>query len=436
MEGGKEDILKVSVIVPVYNVEPYLPVCMDSILAQTLKEIEIICVDDGSTDGSGAILDGYAMKDSRVRVFHRENGGYGKAVNAGIDAARGEYIGIVESDDKILPSMYEKLYRAAREHGLDLAKSDCIFWWEAMDYAYEHHKEYLEPFYGRVLDASCRRTFFLFLMNIWSGIYKREFLEKCQIRCNETAGASYQDNGFWMQTMCLAERAMWLKEAFYLYRQDNPSSSIKSKAKATAMMGEYDFAERMLEQKSGQYEMDLCHYYRMIRHKGVFFRISDQLKREYSRHIVCDFEKYGHLTVENKEVHGWLTRLYDDPDGFCREFISRKTGTLRRLEKAENIIIYGAGNYGQRALRILSYQNLCQKVLCFAVSDEKAEGNIGRIPVRCIDQLYRYRDQAAVIIGASRHTAAYGQIEARLKETGFGNVLDTNLLSDYFYYLK
>ena len=84
---------KVSVIVPVYNVESYLPVCMDSILAQTLKDIEIICVDDGSTDKSPAILDEYGAKDPRVRVLHKENEGYGKAVNTGIEAAAGNISG-------------------------------------------------------------------------------------------------------------------------------------------------------------------------------------------------------------------------------------------------------------------------------------------------------------------------------------------------------
>ncbi len=427
---------KVSVIVPVYNVESYLPVCMDSILAQTLKDIEIICVDDGSTDKSPAILDEYGAKDPRVRVLHKENEGYGKAVNTGIEAAAGEYIGIVESDDRILPHMYERLYEAAKEHQVDLVKSDCIFWWDGMDYFYEYHKEHLNEFYGRVLDASYRRTFFVFLMNIWSGIYSMDFLERHHIRCNETPGASYQDNGFWMQTMSLAERAMWLKEAFYLYRQDNPASSIKSKTKAMAMMEEYDFAQRLLEQKCKDYEVDLCFYYRMIRHKGVFFRISDELKRDYGRYIIRDFEKYRHLTVQNKGVHQWLTQLYEDPDGFCDEFIHNKTMVIRRLNEAGEIIIYGAGGCGQKVLRILSYQNVAHKILCFAVSNREDTGRVGKIPVRCIDELTEHKDSGIVIVGVSRRSAAYGQITSRLELSGFDNVLDMELLTQHFYFLK
>ncbi|MBS7046628.1 MAG: glycosyltransferase family 2 protein, partial [Eubacterium sp.] len=106
---------KISIIVPVCNVEKYLSKCLDSIVNQTLKEIEIICIDDGSTDDSGAILDSYSQKDSRIKVIHKKNSGYGNSMNVGMDCAEGEYIGIVESDDCILPEMYEELYKAAKE---------------------------------------------------------------------------------------------------------------------------------------------------------------------------------------------------------------------------------------------------------------------------------------------------------------------------------
>ena len=100
----------ISVIVPVYNVEKYISKCLDSILKQTLKDIEIIVVDDGSTDNSGSICDRYAEQDKRVRVFHKENGGLSSARNYGIDRAEGEYIGFIDSDDYIEDDMYEVLY--------------------------------------------------------------------------------------------------------------------------------------------------------------------------------------------------------------------------------------------------------------------------------------------------------------------------------------
>ena len=112
---------KVSVIIPVYNVGKYLRKCLDSVINQTLKDIEIICVNDGSTDNSGKILDEYAAKDKRIKVIHQENQGLGAARNVGIDLAKGEYIGFVDSDDWISTGFYEKLYETAKRENSDIS---------------------------------------------------------------------------------------------------------------------------------------------------------------------------------------------------------------------------------------------------------------------------------------------------------------------------
>lgn len=109
-----------SVIVPVYNVEEYLTRCVDSILAQTYENLEVILVDDGAKDNSGAICDGFAAKDSRVKVIHKENGGLSSARNAGLDVARGEYIAFVDSDDWIAPDAYAHLMELAEKYDVKL----------------------------------------------------------------------------------------------------------------------------------------------------------------------------------------------------------------------------------------------------------------------------------------------------------------------------
>lgn len=114
--------VKISVIVPVYNVEKYLPRCIDSILNQTYKNLEIILVDDGSPDNCPAICDEYAQKDSRIKVIHKANGGVSSARNAGIDVATGEYIGFVDSDDWIEPDMYEYLLINATKYKAEISK--------------------------------------------------------------------------------------------------------------------------------------------------------------------------------------------------------------------------------------------------------------------------------------------------------------------------
>lgn len=111
---------KISVIVPVYNVERFLPNCIESLMAQTIRDIEFILVDDGSPDHCGEICDRYALMDSRIRVIHQPNRGVSAARNAGLDAAEGEYIGFVDPDDWIAPEMYEAMIDAMEKHNADL----------------------------------------------------------------------------------------------------------------------------------------------------------------------------------------------------------------------------------------------------------------------------------------------------------------------------
>ncbi|MDY2783993.1 MAG: glycosyltransferase [Faecalibacterium sp.] len=115
-----------SIIVPVYDVENYLQKCIDSILAQTFTDFELILVDDGSPDNCPALCDAAAAKDARIRVLHQKNGGLSAARNAGLDVARGEWIGFVDSDDYIAPEMYETLYKAVQSTGADLALCDYV----------------------------------------------------------------------------------------------------------------------------------------------------------------------------------------------------------------------------------------------------------------------------------------------------------------------
>ena len=115
-----------SIIVPVYDVENYLQKCIDSILAQTFTDFELILVDDGSPDNCPALCDASAAKDARIRVLHQKNGGLSAARNAGLDVARGEWIGFVDSDDYIAPEMYETLYKAVQSTGADLALCDYV----------------------------------------------------------------------------------------------------------------------------------------------------------------------------------------------------------------------------------------------------------------------------------------------------------------------
>ena len=243
-------MVSVSIVVPIYNVENYLDECLRSIMYQTLKDIEIICVNDGSTDRSLAIIEKYARKDKRFKIIDKPNAGYGDSMNRGFDMAVGEYVGIVESDDYIEKDMFETLYKAAKENNCEVVKSD-FYEFTSKN---KRNQNYIntvtdQKYYNRVLNFNDTLEIFHFKMNTWTGIYLNDFIKRNKISHNLTPGAAYQDNGFWFQTLSLAKRIMFLNRAFYHYRQDNPNSSINSKNKVFCMCDEYAFIEDFLNNR-------------------------------------------------------------------------------------------------------------------------------------------------------------------------------------------
>ena len=171
---------KVSVIVPVYNVEKYLRQCLDSIVCQTLENIEIICVNDGSTDNSYTILKEYANKDSRIQIIDKDNSGYGHSMNLGIQRSTGEYIGIVESDDFAKPEMFEVLYNIATSHDLDVAR--CLFsTFKQRDGSIK--KIDASDIKSNVLiNPQNDLSLFFQWPSVWANIYKRSFIQQHNLK--------------------------------------------------------------------------------------------------------------------------------------------------------------------------------------------------------------------------------------------------------------
>ena len=218
--------IRVSVVVPVYNREKYLRQCVDSIVAQTLREIEIILVDDGSTDGSPAICDDYAAKDSRVKVIHKKNAGMGAAYNSGMAEAKGEYIGFVETDDWIEPEMYKELYEKAIAQNSEVVKS---FWTSVIGkkktpvYQYKNYKQHFNKRLENVMETIPALAYER--PSVWSGIYRRNFLETHQIKYPETPGASMQDLDFFWLVYTQTTACTIVPKAYYNCQRDTPDSS-------------------------------------------------------------------------------------------------------------------------------------------------------------------------------------------------------------------
>ncbi len=238
---------KISVVVPVYNVEKYLKECIDSIINQTLEDIEIICVNDGSTDSSLEILNDYAKKDSRIIVINKSNSGYGHTMNMGLNAASGEYIGIIESDDFADKNMFEDLYKLAKEYDADIVKGDWYNYWSKNKFARKNNRISSAKTL-KLTNSKQDKSLLRINPSVWSAIYKKEFLNKYNIRFLETPGASYQDLAFSFKIFALAERVILTDKAYLYYRQDNMNSSVKSKTKVYCVCDEYEEIDRFLEQ--------------------------------------------------------------------------------------------------------------------------------------------------------------------------------------------
>lgn len=348
---------KVSIIVPTYNVEMYLDECLESLQRQTLKDIEIICVNDGSKDNSLEIIKKYAENDPRFVIIDKENGGYGKAMNIGLDKATGEYIGIVEPDDFVPLYMYEDLYSVAKENDLDLLKADFYRFTRSeengdMNLVY-NHLDRTAQWYNKVFDPSQNPETLRFIMNTWSGIYRREFLEKFHIRHNETPGASFQDNGFYFQTFVYAQRGMILDKPYYMNRRDNPNSSVNNREKVYCSNIEYDYIKDILMRDPEiwnrfkyMYSLKKLHNY-----KFTLGRIGDEFKKEYIQRISKEFKRAkdnGELEEKVFMPIEWenLMFMIKDPDGYYMKYYlqSKKERILeKRVKELENSTTWHVG---------------------------------------------------------------------------------------------
>lgn len=204
---------KVSVIIPVYNVEKYLRECLDSVINQTLNDLEIICINDGSTDGCLDILNEYASRDSRIRIINKENGGLSAARNDGIMQATGEYIGFVDSDDWISPDFYENLYSAAVKYKADIACGDLYRTGNGLDYYIVRYKKtkVAKSLYDKFAMAYLPKHNY-----VMNRIYDRMKLQKKKLLFEE--GILFEDTLFSHKVFYYLNKCVAVPNTKYYYR--------------------------------------------------------------------------------------------------------------------------------------------------------------------------------------------------------------------------
>ena len=289
----------ISVIVPVYNTEKYLHQCVDSILAQTLQNIEIILIDDGSTDKCSQIIDEYAKKDKRIVVVHQPHGGYGQAVNHGIALAKGEYIGVVESDDWLEPTMYELLYKNAKYFGdIDIVRCDYFKYCPSIkiDQPVQHISTDIT---NRIVCPLEDHNIYKLDFAIWANIYRRNFLKQNQIYMHETAGSSFQDVSFQFIVFSRTKKMVCVDIPLIHYRMDNSKSSVKDSSKIFCICEEFKCIESFLRKTNLETKlMGIKNHLKIRCYWWNVKRLSHRLSLQFLQKIYPEIKKMYQQQIE------------------------------------------------------------------------------------------------------------------------------------------
>ena len=369
---------KVSVILPSLNVAEYIDECIQSVLSQTLQDIEVICIDAGSTDGTLEKLTAYAENSVSaipVRLIKSEMKSYGYQVNQGIHAALGEYIAVVETDDYILSNMYQVLYTIAIKTNADVVKADYDFFVDNQDGTRRYKRVSLweqdRSQYHRIIKPADNLYLYANDYNIWKGIYSRKFLIQNDIWLNESKGAAFQDIGFAQQVLACARRVYYTDQSFYQYRMDRETSSVNSVNGLKYSCQEF---KRLLEDEQLSKKL-VCRTGLFCHMTSSFLGEFHKLLRTTDYNIHSEYiEPYLHWFLEkiqsalqSGQLHPHDIELYwtnlkaimEDPSQFAErlklEDAKRKENIefVLKVTKDREVVVFGTGIRGQRAVAFL-----------------------------------------------------------------------------------
>lgn len=382
METQQSAEIKISVIMPIRNTVNYIRECMESLIHQTMKEIEILCIDAKSTDGTREILQEYAEKDNRVHIYDDTKGSTGYANNYGMRKAKGEYLAIVEPDDFVALDMYEKLYQAAKANNADVVRADYkVFFGSGSQREYIDKAIASADEYGKIYCPAEEQQLFQNDMSTWAGILSKELFAGGCVCHNETPGAAYQDNGFWFLTMAHAKRLYYLSASGYRYRMDNPDSSIHNRGKLFAICDEYAFIRTKLEQE-GIFEEFKTVYLRakFIRYLSAYYRLDDTLKPEFAGRFASEMQ--GHYQKGELQPEGFLKgqqkllkELLTGGEAFHKNVTAQKETFRRLIESDKTLVQYGCGSDGFRLLNYMRADHSLDRVVCLCDGNPRLWGS-------------------------------------------------------------
>lgn len=446
-------MIKVSVILPSLNVANYIRECIESTLKQTLREIEIICVDAGSEDGTRQILQEYVQKDNRVLVIDSNIKSYGAQVNMGIQAAKGEYVAILETDDYVLNDMYEKLYDAAQKYKLEYVMADYISFFDDIDGSRKLFKvqtlsDTPELYYEIFSAESYASVYRIDDTTLWRGIFSREFLLSNNIRLNETPGAAYQDICFMHRVRMKVKRSMYINEFGYCYRTDREESSTNSLNGLKYAKYEYQY---LLEHDDIPEVYRSKIYYTMslsfvsesrniLTKTGFVWGEAYLQYYEWFRSILSKAMKDGQLTESMGGKDWWkplvvLVASYEDFAGRLKTVSDNLDVIKKTASDTGFIIVCGAGTRGQNLVGILKREETCGRKteILYADNDSKIwDSYIGGIKVLAVEQCAKQYPDAAFVVANKMH---YMQVRDQLLAKGIPeeNIFEYRPTADWDY---
>ncbi|MGI6124511.1 MAG: glycosyltransferase [Acetivibrionales bacterium] len=377
---------KVSVIVPIYNPGEYLRQCLDTIISQTLTDIEIICVNDGSTDESAEVLAQYQQKDNRIRIVTQENKGGGPARNAGIEIARGEYLSFLDADDYFHKDMLKLASEKADESHADVVIFDIY----TVDCATDEtgnptwalEQQFIPPMKVFSKDDIPDTIMQLSVCSVWNKLYRREkvVLEKTQFQANPGADDIY----FSLMSIALAKRVSILNKRLLYYRMDNPTSQLSGRTKAP--LNHY-FALRSVKEA-----LEKRNFYSLLektfvnRAAEVIIPSLDAMKTGQAFELLYNSirtEMFSYLKLDQKEREYFYYQDFYDQIQIIKkytaaEYLFERIENMRqnafptrkgfvfpynKVDKNDQIVLYGAGDVGQAFYRQIKETECCNLVL-------------------------------------------------------------------------
>ena len=322
---------KISIIIPVYNVENYLDICLDSVLLSTFDDFEVICIDDGSTDSGGYILDQYAKLDNRIRVYHRENHGLSATRNYGLKKASGKYIVFIDSDDWISRVMLERLYKNIEHYHSDFCFSGLFRYNEVssklMRWELIPNNEFKKIITTPVFNEASIPPFYLFNSHVmaWNKIYRKSFIKNFRF----PEGLSFEDNPFYFQCYLNAQRISYDLAPLYYYRVNRQDSIIENKD-FRDLFKIYHMCENILHStnKYEKYKTSLLLYKMNIlfvrtiqssktTQKDMFLRLQNEFKN-------IDYSEFDYKFIEKQKIYQNIqTVLNLDFEEFVKIFCNK-----------------------------------------------------------------------------------------------------------------